>query len=96
MHSPRALRTHLSAKQFARGVCGGVFAIVRPWLVKDRVEDAGEPGVTVPDQEAEGADPVTEVHGQVAGLLGRPFAVRMSGHAQDVNRRVRTSMTNSA
>jgi hypothetical protein len=52
---------------------------------EDRVEGAGEPGVTVPDQEAEGADPVAEVHDQVAGLLGGPRAVRVSGHAEDMH-----------
>jgi hypothetical protein len=51
---------------------------------EDRVEDAGEPGVAVPDQETEGADPVAEINEQVAGLLGGPRAVRMDGHAQDV------------
>src|SRR6266704_2703341 len=35
---------------------------------EDIVEHAGELGVTVPDEEAEGADPVCEVHEQVAGL----------------------------
>jgi hypothetical protein len=38
----------------------------------------------VPDQEAEGADPVAEVRDQVAGLLGGPRAVRVSGHAGDM------------
>ena len=52
---------------------------------EDRVEDAGELGIAVPDQETEGADPVTEVHEQVAGLLGSPRAVRVSGHAEDVH-----------
>ena len=41
-------------------------------------------GVTVPDQETEGADPVTEVHEQITGLLGSPPAVRVGGHAQNV------------
>src|SRR5258706_16430340 len=52
---------------------------------EDGVEDTGEFGVTVPDQEAEGADPVTEVDEQVAGLLGSPRAIRVRGHAQDVH-----------
>jgi len=38
-----------------------------------------------PDQEAEGAEPVTEVDEQVAGLLGSPRAIRVRGHAQDVH-----------
>jgi hypothetical protein len=52
---------------------------------EDRVEGAGEFGVAVPDQEAEGADPVAEIHDQVAGLLGGPRTVRVSGHAEDVH-----------
>jgi hypothetical protein len=44
-----------------------------------------ELGVAVPDEEAEGADPISEVHEQVAGLLGGPYAVRMGGHAEDVH-----------
>src|SRR6185437_1720379 len=52
---------------------------------EDRVEDAGELGVAVPDQEAEAAGPVAEVHDQVADLLGGPRASRVGGHAQDVH-----------
>jgi len=70
---------------------------IRPWgprrglyyrhalAVEDRVEGAGELGVAVPDQEAEAAGPVVEVHDQVAGLLGGPRASRVGGHAQDVH-----------
>jgi hypothetical protein len=39
---------------------------------ENRVENGGELGVAVPDQEAEAVDPVTEIRGQVAGLLGGP------------------------
>ena len=53
--------------------------------VEDGVEDTGELGVTVPDQDPEGADPVTEIHEQVAGLLGSPRAIRRGGHTQDVH-----------
>ena len=52
---------------------------------EDRVEDTGELGVTVPDQETEGADRIAEIHEQVAGLLGGPRAIRVGGHAQDVH-----------
>ena len=52
---------------------------------EDRVEDAGELGVAVPDQEAEGAGPVAEVHEQIAGPLGGPGTSGMGGHAQDVH-----------
>src|ERR1019366_8201240 len=52
---------------------------------EDLVEGAGEPGVAVPDEEAERAGPVAEVHEQVAGLLGGPGAVRVASNAQDVD-----------
>src|SRR5258708_6701690 len=54
-------------------------------LFRSLVEGAGELGVAVPDEEAEGADPVCEVHEQVAGLLGGPGAVRVRGYAEDVH-----------
>ena len=46
-----------------------------------------EPGGSCHQQTvgAEAADPVAEVHGQVAGLLGGPCAVRVSGHPEDVH-----------
>ena len=43
---------------------------------EDRVEDAGELGAAVADQEAEAADPVTEIQDQVAGQLRGPRVVR--------------------
>ena len=52
---------------------------------EDLVEDAGELGVAVPDQEAEGADPAAEVYEQVARLLGGPRAVWVGGHSEDVH-----------
>ena len=38
----------------------------------------------VPDREAEGPGPVTEVHEEIPGLLGRPGANRV-GHAEQVH-----------
>src|SRR5258707_15806907 len=52
---------------------------------EDLVEGAGDLGVGVPDEEAEGPDPVTEVDEQVTGLLGGPCAARAGGHAEDVH-----------
>src|SRR4029077_2085676 len=52
---------------------------------EDGVEDTGELGVTVPDQEAEAAGPVTEIHEQVAGLLGSPRTLRRGSRTQDVH-----------
>jgi transcriptional regulator with XRE-family HTH domain len=46
---------------------------------------ASELGVAVPDEEPEGADPVGEVHDQVAGLLGGPGAVGVGGYPEDVH-----------
>ena len=46
---------------------------------------AGELGVAVPDEEAEGSGPVAVIHEQVARLLGGPCAVRVGGHAEDVH-----------
>ena len=59
---------------------------------EDLVERTGELGVTVPGEEAEGAGPIAELHEQIAGLLRGPGAVRVGGHAEDVQ--VATSMTN--
>jgi hypothetical protein len=52
---------------------------------EDRVEDASEFGVAVPDDKAERRGPVAEVHEQVAGLLSSPCAVWVGGQAQDVH-----------
>ena len=41
--------------------------------------------VAVPDQEAEGPGPVAEVHKHIPGLLSRPGAGGVGGHAQDVH-----------
>jgi hypothetical protein len=45
---------------------------VLPKFGEDGVEGGREFGVAVPDQEAEPAASVVEVHEQVAGLLGEP------------------------
>jgi len=50
----------------------------------DRVERRRELPGAVTDKEPKPGDVVAEVHDEVAGLLGRPRAVRMWGHAQDV------------
>ena len=52
---------------------------------EDLVERADEFGIAIPDDEAEGADPVAEVHEEIAGLLGGPRAVRAGGHAEDMH-----------
>jgi hypothetical protein len=52
---------------------------------EDRVKGAGELGVAVPDQEPEGAGPITEVHEEVTSPLGGPRAVRVCCHAEDMH-----------
>jgi len=94
VHSARALRIHSRIAIRARRPRRGLDRL-HALAGEDRVEDTGELGVAVPDQEAEGADPVAQVHEQVTGLLSGPGAVRVSGHAQDVHPPVPTSMTNS-
>ncbi|MEV4360937.1 hypothetical protein [Nonomuraea sp. NPDC049625] len=49
------------------------------------VEDTDVRGISIADEEAEGAEPLAEVHEQVSGLLGRPSAGRVRGHARDVH-----------
>jgi hypothetical protein len=44
---------------------------------KRLVERGSELAVTIPDEEPERADPVREVHDQIAGLLGCPCTVRV-------------------
>jgi hypothetical protein len=53
---------------------------------EDGVESGGELGVPIADQEAEGADLITEVHQQSAGGLGGPGRGRVSGGPKDVHR----------
>src|SRR6185312_814373 len=52
---------------------------------EDGVESGGELGVPVADQEAEGADLITEVHQQVAGSLGSPLRCGVGGHAEETD-----------
>jgi len=52
---------------------------------EDGIEGSGEFGVPVADQEAEGADLVTEVCQQVAGSLSVPRRRRVRGHAEQVD-----------
>jgi len=84
VHSPRAVRAHLGITVRSRSPRRDL-----DWrhalAGEDRVEGAGELGVAVPDQEPERAGPVTEVHEQVASLLGGPRAVRVSRHAEDMH-----------
>ena len=81
---------------FARGVRGRDFTTRTPALARTASNVAVKRGVAVTDEEPERADPVTDVHQQVAGLLRGPAAVRVSDHPEDMGtRRVATSTTNS-
>ena len=68
-------------------------------MIRERdhgVERGSELGVAIPDEEPEAAANVTEVHEQVAGLLGDPGAGGVSGDPGDVAiRRRPCSMTTS-
>src|SRR5689334_20474814 len=52
---------------------------------EDLVEGRREPGVAIPDQEAEGPGSVAHVHDQVAGLLSGPGAIGLDRDAEDVH-----------
>jgi hypothetical protein len=52
---------------------------------EDGVERGGELAVPVTDQEPEAPSPLLEIHEQVAGELGDPYACRACGDTQDVN-----------
>jgi len=73
----------ISRRNSSRGSAAGLYYL-QALAGEDPVECAGELGVAVPDQEAEGADPVAEVHEQVTGLLSGPGAVRVGCHDEDV------------
>jgi hypothetical protein len=49
------------------------------------VEAGGELGVSVPDEEAERADPIAQIHGQVASGLSDPLPPRMCSRPQDMH-----------
>jgi hypothetical protein len=49
------------------------------------IEGGGERGIPVADQDAEGADLVTEVCQQVVGSLGGSSRGRVCGHAEQVD-----------
>jgi len=51
----------------------------------DCVERRRELPGPIADEESEPVDVLAEVHQQVAGLLGSPRPVRVSGHAQHVH-----------
>jgi hypothetical protein len=59
-----------------------------------RVERWGEFGVPVADEKPEFGGPVARVHQKIAGGLCGPGRSRMLGHTEDVDRRVRISITN--
>ena len=84
MSSVLAVRTKRSAKQFARGQRGGIFTPSYACAGHDGVECGGELSDAVADEEPEPGGAFAEVHEEVAGLLGGPGSVGMSGHAEHV------------
>ena len=82
--SARTVRTKRSAKQFARGHRGGILTTSMPASARTASNDGRELSGAVADEEPEPGGAVAEIHDEVAGLLGGPGPVGMSGHAQDV------------
>src|SRR6266487_2845347 len=62
---------------------------------KDRIERGGELRIPIADHKPEPANPLTEVHGQVAGLLGHPLPTGCAITPSRWTWRVATSITNS-
>jgi hypothetical protein len=56
-----------------------------PGRGEHRVEGLGEPGVTVADQEPEGPAGISQVHHQVACLLGHPRPGWVRGDPEDMH-----------
>ncbi|MGO9219372.1 MAG: hypothetical protein ACLP5E_16650 [Streptosporangiaceae bacterium] len=80
----------LIGRSLLAGLVGPVPVVMADVLVEDRskvpfVVDQHLVGAFGSYGEAEVADLVTEVHQQVAGLLGSPRAVRVGGCAEDVH-----------
>ena len=84
MTSVRTVNTRRSAKQFARGLRGGILTTSMPAPRQDRVERRRELPGAIAHEEPEPGGVLAEVHQQIAGLLGGPGPVGMRGHAQDV------------
>ena len=84
MHSRRALPTQRSAIAFARG---GRRRLDDACAERGEhlVEDAGEFGIPVADEELDGLGALTQVHKQISCLLGDPWPGRMCGSAHDVH-----------
>ena len=58
-----------------------------PYTLADEeiIERGSELGVAAPDEEPEGAELISKMHDQVAGLLGSPSPVRVPNHPEDVH-----------
>src|SRR5438045_7193262 len=52
---------------------------------EDGIESSSELRVPVADEKTEGADPVAEVHQEVAGGLGGPDRGRVSSHPEQMD-----------
>src|SRR5215472_4201205 len=84
-HSRRALPIQRSAIAFARGACTGVLMTRTPVAVNTASNGAVNLASPVTDQELEAGGLITEVHQQVAGLLGHPRAGGVGGDARQVD-----------
>ena len=70
---------------FARGARTGVRMMRMSAPANNGVEAGRELGISVTDQESELLGAVTEVHQQVAGLLGDPSPAGVSGDPREVD-----------
>jgi hypothetical protein len=68
-----------------RGVATLQSTVRDPGIGEDRVERGGEVRAAVADHKPDSVRLLTEVHDQVAGLLGGPFPSWMQGGAQDAD-----------
>jgi hypothetical protein len=82
--SVRAVSTNRSAIAFARGLRGGIFTAWIPVLARTASNDVVNLPGAVADQESEVGGVLSEVHHEVADLLGGPRAVGAAGLAAPV------------
>ena len=84
MHSRRTLPTQRSAIAFARRADRGLDD-ARTGRGEHLVEDAGEFGIPVADEELDGLAALTQVHEQISCLLGGPGSGWAGRGAHDVD-----------
>jgi hypothetical protein len=76
--------TRRSTKQFARGQRVRDLDHLDARVCQHGVERGAELTGSVTDEEPEAVCLIAEVHQEVAGLLGGPGPIWMTGHVQDI------------